>query len=195
MSAVLGHRRTRQQPLEAGDARTPSTAAQKIGGDVHVLVAGISARGAAEAAAKVAGRDQGAAWPMRRTTTDQLAENLAALVVGAGEGLQPRRSRRPPTFGKNFMPRVAALLDVRRSPTSARSRVADTFVRPIYAGNALATVQSTDRSRSSRCAPPAFDAAAATGGSAPVEAVAAGRRHRPVQRSSGRSSPSPSARS
>ena len=147
------------------------TAAAKIGGAVHVLVAGFQCAAAAQAAAKIHGVDKvrvadapGYAHP--------LAENLAALVVGLAEGyshiLAPAT-----TFGKNFLPRVAALLDVAQISEIVAVASPDTFVRPIYAGNALATVKSGDRIKVITVRTTGFDAAPAQGGSAAIEAVTA----------------------
>jgi electron transfer flavoprotein alpha subunit len=147
------------------------TAAAEIGGDIHVLVAGQNAKPAAEAAAKVAGvakvqlaEDAALAHP--------LAEDLAALVVK----LAPAYSHvlaPASTFGKNFLPRVAALLDVAQISDISGVVSPDTFVRPIYAGNALATVQSKDKIKVISVRGTAFPAAEATGGSAPIETVSA----------------------
>ncbi|WP_445680972.1 electron transfer flavoprotein subunit alpha/FixB family protein [Radicibacter daui] len=144
------------------------TAAAAIGGDIHVLVAGKGADSAA--AAKIAG-------VAKVLVADDaayehgLAENIAPLVVSLASGyshvLAPASS-----FGKNLMPRVAALLDVQQVSDITKVESADTFVRPIYAGNALATVQSTDAIMVVTVRPTAFEAAATTG-SAAVEAVSA----------------------
>ncbi|QSI75064.1 MULTISPECIES: electron transfer flavoprotein subunit alpha/FixB family protein [Niveibacterium] len=147
------------------------TAAAAIGGDIHVLVAGHNAGAAAQAASQVAGVSK-VLLADAPHYADQLAENLAALVVAQAEGrshvLAPAT-----TFGKNFMPRVAALLDVAQISDIIAVESADTFVRPIYAGNALATVQSSDATKVITVRTAAFDAAA-TGASAPIEAIAAG---------------------
>ncbi|WP_374400943.1 electron transfer flavoprotein subunit alpha/FixB family protein [Niveibacterium sp.] len=147
------------------------TAAAAIGGDIHVLVAGHNAGAAAQAASQVAGVTK-VLLADAPHYADQLAENLAALVVAQAAGrshvLAPAT-----TFGKNFMPRVAALLDVAQISDIIAVESADTFVRPIYAGNALATVQSSDATKVITVRTAAFDAAAA-GASAPVEAIAAG---------------------
>ena len=147
-------------------------AAKQIGGDVHVLVAGQDAHAAAQAASQA----QGVAKVLLADSAqyrDQLAENLAALVTGLardyGHVLAPAT-----TFGKNFMPRVAALLDVAQVSDISAVKSPDTFVRPIYAGNALATVQAKDPIRVVTVRSTGFDAVAATGGSAPIEPVPAG---------------------
>src|SRR5579883_2468953 len=144
-------------------------AASAIDGEIHVLVAGSNAKPAAEAAAKVAGvtkvllAEDGAYEHL-------LAEDLAALVVK----LAPNYSHvlaPASAFGKNFMPRVAALLDVAQISDISGVVSSDTFVRPIYAGNALVTVQSKDKIKVITVRGTAFPAAAAEGGSAPVETV------------------------
>ena len=144
-------------------------AAGKLGGDVHVLVAGAGNDGAANAAAKVAGvakvlKADDAAY------ANQLAENMAPLIVKLAEGyshvLAPANS-----FGKNIMPRVAALLDVAQISDIVSVESPDTFVRPIYAGNAMATVQSSDKIKIITVRGTTFKAADPNGGSAPVEAI------------------------
>jgi electron transfer flavoprotein alpha subunit len=147
------------------------TAAQKLGADLHVLVAGDQAADAAKAAAQIAG----VAKVLHADAPHLgafLAENVAALVVGLAKSyshiLAPATSN-----GKNVMPRVAALLDVQQISDISAVEGADTFVRPIYAGNALATVKSKDPIKVITVRTTAFDAAAASGGSAPVEPVSA----------------------
>jgi electron transfer flavoprotein alpha subunit len=147
------------------------TAAQKIGGVVHLLIAGHQCAAIAQAAAKIAGIEK-----VRVADAAQyehaLAENLAALVVA----LAPDYSHilaPATTFGKNFLPRVAALLDVAQISDIIAVESADTFVRPIYAGNALATVQSADRIKVITVRTTGFEAAKAEGGSAAVEPVGA----------------------
>jgi electron transfer flavoprotein alpha subunit len=146
-------------------------AAQKIGGDIHVLVAGHNAAAAAKAAAEVAGVTKAlhADAPQFAAPT---AENVAALAVG----LTPSYSHvmLPATgFGKNIAPRIAALLDVAQVSDIIAVESADTFVRPIYAGNAFATVQAKDAKKVITVRTTGFDAAAATGGSGAVETVTA----------------------
>ena len=149
------------------------TAAVKIGGPVHVLVAGSGCAAVTEAAAKVAGVEKVLVADAPHYA-HPLAENLAALVVSLA-GAYSHIVAPATTTGKNFMPRVAALLDVAQVSDIVAVESADTFVRPIYAGNALATVQSSDRIKVITVRTTGFDAAAASGGSAAVEAVAAGQ--------------------
>ena len=145
-------------------------AAKAIGGDIHVLVAGAGVGGAAAEAAKVDGvakvlTADDAAYANR------LAEPLADLIVslsGAYEYIVAPST----TSGKNVLPRVAALLDVAQISDIVKVVSGDTFVRPIYAGNALATVQSVDAKKVITVRTTAFPAVG-TSGSAPVEAVAA----------------------
>ncbi|TAL03418.1 MAG: electron transfer flavoprotein subunit alpha/FixB family protein [Rhodospirillaceae bacterium] len=147
------------------------TAAQKIGGDIHVLVAGHNCAGAAAAAAKIGGvtkvRVADAA-----TYAHALAEPLAALIVGMAGDYSHILSAAT-TSGKNVLPRVAALLDVAQLSDISEVVSADTFVRPIYAGNALATVQSKDAKKVITVRTSTFDKAPADGGSAATEPVAA----------------------
>ena len=146
-------------------------AAQKIGGDIHVLVAGHNAAGAAKAAAQVAGvvKALHADAPQFAAPT---AENVAALAVGIASPYS--HILLPATgFGKNAAPRIAALLDVAQISDIVAVESADTFVRPIYAGNALATVQAKDTKKVVTVRTTGFDAAAATGGSGAVETIAA----------------------
>ena len=148
------------------------TAATKLGGDVHVLVAGSGCAAAAQAAAKIAGVAKVLVADAAQYANG-LAENLGDLVAGLAKGyshvLAPAT-----TYGKNFLPRVAALLDVAQISDIIKVESADTFVRPIYAGNVLATVQSADSVKIITVRTTAFDAAATEGGAGAVEAVAAG---------------------
>jgi electron transfer flavoprotein alpha subunit len=146
-------------------------AAQKLGGELHVLVAGHQAGDAAKAASQIAG----VAKVLHADAAhlgEFLAENVAALVVSLAKGyshiLAPATSN-----GKNVMPRAAALLDVQQISDIISVDSADTFVRPIYAGNALATVKSKDAIKVITVRTTAFDAVAASGGSAKIETVAA----------------------
>jgi electron transfer flavoprotein alpha subunit len=146
-------------------------AAGKVGGDIAVLVAGSGCAGAAKAASAVAGVKKVLVADAPHYK-DQLAENLAALVVALAPGythvLAPATS-----FGKNVAPRIAALLDVAQISDIVEVKSPDTFVRPIYAGNALATVQSQDRIKVVTVRTTGFDAVSANGGSAAVESAAA----------------------
>jgi electron transfer flavoprotein alpha subunit len=146
-------------------------AAKKTGGDIHVLVAGHQAGEAAKAASQIAGvaRVMHADAPH---LAEQLAENVAALIVALAKSyshiLAPATSN-----GKNVMPRAAALLDVQQISDISSVESPDTFVRPIYAGNALATVKSKDPIKVITVRTTAFDAVAATGGNAAIEPVQA----------------------
>jgi electron transfer flavoprotein alpha subunit len=144
-------------------------AGQKIGGDLHVLVAGQQAGDAAKAAAQIAGVSK-VLHADGAQLGEFLAENVAALIVSLAKGyshiLAPSTSN-----GKNVMPRAAALLDVQQISDICAVESADTFVRPIYAGNALATVKSKDAIKVITVRTTAFDAVAPTGGNASVEAV------------------------
>jgi len=159
------------QSLKSATLNTVA-AATKIGGDIVLLLAGSGCAAAAKAAAAVAGVKKVlvADAPQYR---EQLAESLAALVVGLAGGythiLAPATS-----FGKNAAPRVAALLDVAQVSDIVAVESADTFVRPIYAGNALATVQSKDKIKVITVRTTGFDAVSASGGAAAVENVPAG---------------------
>jgi len=147
------------------------TAALQCGGDVHVLVAGSGAAGAAQAAAQIAGVSK-VLHADAAGLNHGVAENLAAQVVAIAGGythiLFPATSS-----GKNVAPRVAALLDVSQVSDAMKVISADTFERPIYAGNAIATVQSLDAVKVITVRTTGFDAAAASGGSAAVESLAA----------------------
>ena len=144
-------------------------AAQKLGSDIHVLVAGHNAAAAAAEAAKVAGVKK-VLQADAPHLGEFLAENHAALIVSLAKNyshiLAPATST-----GKDVMPRAAALLDVQQISDISGVENADTFVRPIYAGNALATVKSKDAIKVITVRTTAFDAVASTGGSAQVEAV------------------------
>jgi electron transfer flavoprotein alpha subunit len=147
------------------------TAAAACGGDVHVLVAGHNAAAAAAAAAQIAGVSK-VIHVDSEALAHGLAENVAAQVLAIAANyshiLFPATAA-----GKNVAPRVAAKLDVGQISDVTQVFSADTFERPIYAGNAMATVQSLDATKVITVRTTGFDAAAATGGSAAVEAVAA----------------------
>src|SRR5258705_6552935 len=144
-------------------------AAQKIGGDIHVLVAGHNAQGAAKAAAQIAGVEK-VLHADAPQLAGQTAENVAALVVGLA-GAYSHLLLPATGFGKNTAPRIAALLDVAQVSDIIAVESPDTFVRPIYAGNAFATVQSKDAKKVITVRATGFDAAPATGGQAPIESV------------------------
>jgi electron transfer flavoprotein alpha subunit len=147
------------------------SAALQCGGDVHVLIAGQDAQGAAQAAAKI----QGVAKVLHAdgpSLKEQLAENVATQVLAIAKSyshlLFPATAH-----GKNVAPRVAALLDVAQISDASKVIAPDTFERPIYAGNAIATVQSTDAIKVVTVRTTGFDPAAAEGGSAPIETLQA----------------------
>ncbi|MBP0049658.1 electron transfer flavoprotein subunit alpha/FixB family protein [Marinobacterium sp. AK62] len=144
-------------------------AAAQIGGDVTLLVAGNGCSAAGQAAASA----EGVAKVLVADNSaydHEIAENMAALIVSLAEGfthiLAPATAN-----GKNFMPRVAALLDVGQVSDIIKVESADTFARPIYAGNAIATVQSLDPVKVITVRGTAFDAVSAEGGSAAVESL------------------------
>ncbi|HIJ38109.1 MAG TPA: electron transfer flavoprotein subunit alpha/FixB family protein [Rhodospirillaceae bacterium] len=147
------------------------TAALQLGGEVHLLVAGQNARPAAEAAARIAGVNKvrladdalyahGLAEPLSKLITEIAADYTAILAPAS-------------TFGKNLLPRVAALLDVAQLSEITAVISADSFVRPIYAGNAMATVQSQDRIKVITVRGTAFEAAKTDGGQASIETLSA----------------------
>ena len=144
-------------------------AAAQLGDDLHVLVAGQGCNAVAQAAAQAAGVKKVLVADAPHYA-HQLAENMATLIVGLAGGyshiLAPATAS-----GKNILPRVAALLDVAQISEVIQIDSTDTFVRPIYAGNVLATVQSKDPVKVLTVRGTAFPAVAATGGSAAVEAV------------------------
>jgi electron transfer flavoprotein alpha subunit len=154
-----------------GSTHHTVTAAAQCGGDVHILVAGSNCGAAAEQAAQIAGvaKVLVADAPY---LADGLAENVAeqALAIAGNYShiLAPATA-----YGKNILPRVAARLDVAQISEITRVDSPDTFERPIYAGNAIAIVQSSDKVKVITVRGTGFDAAAATGGSAAVENIAA----------------------
>jgi len=147
------------------------TAAQACGGDVHVLVAGHNAGAAAAAAAQVAGVAK-VIHADGEGLAHGLAENVAAQVLAIA-GNYSHILFPATASGKNVAPRVAAKLDVAQVSDITKVISADTFERPVYAGNAIATVQSTDGTKVVTVRTTGFDAAAATGGSAAVETAGA----------------------
>ncbi|OTG79095.1 electron transfer flavoprotein subunit alpha [Acinetobacter sp. ANC 5054] len=145
-------------------------AAQKIGGDITVLVAGSGAQAVADQAAKVAGVSK-VLLADDAAYENQLAENVAKLVASIGSGYSHILAAST-TTGKNILPRAAALLDVSMITDITAVDSANTFKRPIYAGNAIATVQSDESIVVATVRGTAFDPVAAEGGSAAVEALA-----------------------
>ena len=145
-------------------------AAQKIGGDITVLVAGSGAQAVAEQAAQVAGVSK-VLLADNAAYANQLAENVAALVAQVGKGYSHILATST-TTGKNVLPRAAALLDVSMISDIIAVESAKTFKRPIYAGNAIATVESSESIVVATVRGTAFDPVANTGGSAAVEVVA-----------------------
>ncbi|MDH5819438.1 FAD-binding protein [Acinetobacter pseudolwoffii] len=145
-------------------------AAQKIGGDITVLVAGSGAQAVADQAAKVAGVSK-VLLADDAAYANQLAENVAKLVAELGKGYSHILTAST-TTGKNILPRAAALLDVSMITDIIAVDGPKTFKRPIYAGNAIATVESGENIVLATVRGTAFDAVAAEGGSAAVEAAA-----------------------
>ncbi len=147
------------------------TAAGELGGDVHLLVAGHDARAVADAGAKVVGVAK-VLLADDAAFENALAENLGPLIVGLMANydaiVAPATTR-----GKNVMPRVAAALDVAQISEILSVEGPDTFTRPIYAGNAIATVKSSDAKKVITVRGPAFAKAATEGGSATVETISA----------------------
>ena len=153
----------------AGATLNTVAAAKQIGGDIHMLVAGDASGDAAKAAAAIAGVDK------VLTSADTiyahgLAENLAPLIVRLAGDYSHIMSPAT-TTGKNVMPRVAAMLDVMQISDIIKVENDSTFQRPIYAGNALATVSSSEATKVITVRSTAFEAVAATGGSAAIETV------------------------
>ena len=147
------------------------TAAAACGGEVHVLVAGHNAGAAAQAAAQIAGVSK-VIHADSEALAHGLAENVAAQVLAIASNYS--HILFPATAGgKNVAPRVAAKLDVAQISDITKVDSPDTFERPIYAGNAIATVQSTDKVKVITVRTTGFDAAASTGGNATVESAAA----------------------
>jgi electron transfer flavoprotein alpha subunit len=146
-------------------------AAGELGGDVDILVAGTGCGGAADAAAQVPGVAK-VICADNAVYEHQLAENVSLLVAELGTDYDNLLAPSTPN-GKNIMPRVAALLDVGQISDILSVESADTFTRPIYAGNVIATVQSADPKKVITVRTTAFDAVPADGGSATVEACSA----------------------
>ena len=147
-------------------------AAQAIGGEIDILVAGSGCDGVAQAAASVAGINK-VYLADDPAYEHQLAENIASTVVSAADGYSHILATHT-TDGKNYMPRVAALLGVGQVSDIVGVVSEDTFKRPIYAGNAIATVKSNDAIKVVTVRGTAYDPAAAEGGSATVETIDGG---------------------
>ncbi len=147
-------------------------AARDMGDEIHMLVAGENCGAVAAECAQVSGIGK-VLTAEGAHLAHGLAEDLAALIAGLAGGYTHLVATAT-THGKNVMPRVAALLDVQQVSDITGVESADTFVRPIYAGNAMATVRSTDGVKVVTVRQTAFDAVAADGGSATVEAIDAG---------------------
>jgi len=147
------------------------TAAAQCGGEVHILVAGSACGAVAEAAAKVAGVSKVLVADAPHFA-DGLAENVAEQILAVA-GAYSHILAPASAFGKNVLPRVAAKLDVAQISEITKVDLPDTFERPIYAGNAIATVQSLDNVKVITVRGTGFDAAATEGGSAAVETVSA----------------------
>ncbi len=147
-------------------------AAKAIGGDIHVLVAGAGSAAVAEAAAKIDGVSKVLSAD-NAAFTYQLPENVAPLIAELGKGYSHILAAAT-TTGKNVLPRVAALLDVDQISEIIAVESADTFKRPIYAGNAIATVQSNAAIKVITVRGTGFDPVAAEGGSASIESVTVG---------------------
>jgi len=145
------------------------TAASQMGGDVHVLVAGANCSAAAEAAAAVAGVSK-VLVADNAAYEHQLAENVSLLVAELAADYDNVVAAAT-SAAKNTLPRVAALLDVAQISEIMSVESADTFKRPIYAGNVIATVQSSDAKKVITVRATSFDAVAAEGGSAAIESV------------------------
>ena len=145
------------------------TAAKALEGEVHILVAGDGCSKAAEEAAKIDGVAQVLICDDERYT-NQLAEEITPLLVELSKAYDAILTSAD-TFGKNIMPRVAALLDVMQISDIVAVESHDTFVRPIYAGNALASVQTVDEKKVLTVRTTAFDAAPAEGGTASIKKV------------------------
>ena len=151
--------------------RAVVTAAQAIGGDIHVLVAGKDAGAVAEEAAKIEGVSK-VLHADGEGVEKQLAEAMEALVLSVADGYDSILAAAS-TTGKNFMPRIAARLDVMQISEIVSVEAPDTFVRPIYAGNAMMTVKSSDATKVITVRPTTFAKAGDQGSAASVETVEA----------------------
>ncbi|MEX3894214.1 electron transfer flavoprotein subunit alpha/FixB family protein [Paraburkholderia sp. BR10954] len=177
---IAEHDAPKEAPLGGNASLKSATlntvaAATKIGGDIHVLVAGSHVQGAADAAAKIAGVSKVLVADAPQLA-DGLAENVEATVLRLVQDAAKHYTHilAPATaYGKNVAPRIAARLDVAQISDITAVASADTFERPIYAGNAIATVQSQDPIKVITVRATGFDAVAAEGGSATVEKIEA----------------------
>lgn len=169
---IAEHDNAELKPATLNTVTAAQQIAQKSGDSIELLVMGENCTGVAEAAAKITGISK-VLVADNAVLAAQLPENVAPLLVELAKNyshvLAPAT-----TFGKNIMPRVAALLDVSQISDISAVESADTFERPIYAGNALALVQSSDSIKIITVRTTKFDAAAAEGGSAAVETVEGG---------------------
>ncbi|MEM9102600.1 MAG: FAD-binding protein [Pseudomonadota bacterium] len=156
------------EKLQAATLNT-LTAAQKLGSDIHLLVAGSNAQSVVDEAQQISGVTK-VLHAEHDEFVHALAENTASIAVKLASGYTHLLASAT-TFGKNFMPRVAALLDAQQISDITAVESEDTFVRPIYAGNAMATVQSSDTVKVITVRATGFDAVSATGGNAEVESV------------------------
>ncbi|MHB9834496.1 electron transfer flavoprotein subunit alpha/FixB family protein [Paraburkholderia terrae] len=171
---IAEHDAPKEAPLGGNAALKAATlntvaAAQKIGGDVHVLVAGHNAQGAADAAAKVAGVSKVLLADAPQLAAG-LAENVEATVLNIAKDYSHILASAT-AYGKNIAPRIAAKLDVAQISEITAVVSADTFERPIYAGNAIATVQSLDPIKVITVRATGFDPVATEGGSASIEKI------------------------
>jgi electron transfer flavoprotein alpha subunit len=168
---IAEHDNRALKPATLNAATAAFEIAKAAGSEVHILVAGQDCRAAAEAAAQVAGAAK-ILLADDPAYAHGIAENWAPLIVKlAQSGAYTHVLAPSTTFGKNLMPRVAALLDVMQISDISEVVAPDTFVRPIYAGNALATVQSKDAIKVITVRGTAFAPAEASGGTAPIEMI------------------------
>ena len=170
MSVLVIAEHNQSESLEA--TQNAVTAAAQMGGPVEVLVAGSGCSAVADACAKIQGVEK-VLLADSESYAHQLPEAVAPLIVGIADGYSHIVAAAT-TFGKNLLPRVSALLDVSQISEISEVFAEDTFERPIYAGNALAKVQSSDKIKVITVRTTKFEAASAEGGSAAVESVSAG---------------------
>lgn len=166
---IAEHDNAELKPVTLNVIQAATEIVKSAGGDIDVLVAGTGCQAVADAAAKAAGVSK-VLLADNDIYANQLAENMSLLVTELAANYSHIMAPAT-TTGKNFMPRVAALLDVAQISDIIAVEAADTFKRPIYAGNAIATVQSTEAKQVITVRGTGFDGVAAEGGSAAVEAV------------------------